>query len=259
MTPQHSKCALVLGGGIDQLALIDGFRARGYRVVAVNADPACPGRTRADVFHAVSTTDENGVLEIARREGAGVVGVISSDRPLRVAARVNAEIGHPFPLTYEQAVAVTEKPRMKRTLEAAGVPFARFVEVRNESDPILAKIPLRFPLIAKPADSSASRGISFVRGIAEIPSAVRRAISASRSGTCVLEEYLPGQEISVDAVVLDGVAHLLLITDGVVDRHPERFGLYLMNRAPTSISAAARENVRNTVERVAAHLSVNNS
>lgn len=259
MSHRTVRRALVLGGGIDQLALVDAFRARGYEVLVVDADANCPGRDRGDIFCKISTIDEDAVLEYARREGVCVAGVISSDRPLRVAARVNAELGHPFPLTYDQAVAVTEKPRMKMTLEAAGVPCARYVTVRNCEDYRRLEGMLRLPLVIKPADSSASRGISFVRAESELPAAVERALAASRSGFCVVEEFAPGQEISVDAVVLDGVPHVLMITDGLVSRRPGRFGLYLANIYPSSISAAARASVRDIIGRVAAHLGVRNS
>jgi biotin carboxylase len=225
----------------------------------VDADEGCPGRARADEFYPVSTIDEDAVLAVCRRERVEVVGVISSDRPLRVAARLNAVLGHPYPITREQAIEVTEKPRMKKTLEAAGVPHARYVRVEQGAPLDAGGLDLNYPLVVKPADSSASRGISLVERAEALEAATRRAIAASRSGACVVEEFLSGQEISVDAVVVDGVPHVLLITDGFVDRTPGRFGLYLMNAMPSSISPAAREQVRNIIGAVASHLGVRHS
>jgi biotin carboxylase len=60
-----------------------------------------------------------------------------------------------------------------------------------------------------------SRGCRAVRDDAELEAAATEAMTFSRSGRVIVEEYVEGPEFSVDAVVVDGEIHIR----GLADRH----------------------------------------
>src|SRR4029079_1961601 len=80
------------------------------------------------------------------------------------------------------------------------------------------------------------------------------AVAASRNGTYIVEEYVDGPEVTVQAVSLDGVFHPLLVTDRVT-ADPPAFGVALAHvwpcvsetQAPIEAAPAAPEalGVRN--------------
>src|SRR4029078_4528356 len=59
------------------------------------------------------------------------------------------------------------------------------------------------PVVVKPVDGSAQRGVTEVRAEGELAGAVDRALAASRSGALVLEQYLDGDEFTVNGFLLD--------------------------------------------------------
>ena len=61
-----------------------------------------------------------------------------------------------------------------------------------------------FPLVVKPVDNMGARGCRMVRSEEEFKSAVDIAVSCSRSGYAIIEEYMEGPEYSIDALVYNG-------------------------------------------------------
>ena len=56
-------------------------------------------------------------------------------------------------------------------------------------------------------------------------------MAASRNGTYIVEEYVDGPEVTVNAVSVDGVFHPLLVTDRIT-ADPPAFGVALAHVAP---------------------------
>ena len=52
-----------------------------------------------------------------------------------------------------------------------------------------------------------------MRTEAELPAAIEAALEASRNGAYIVEEYVDGPEVTVNAVSVDGVFHPLAVTD----------------------------------------------
>lgn len=227
---------LVLGAGPAQIGLLRAARERDLFVIAVDRDPAAPGFASADKRAIVSTEDEPGVDRLARAES--VDGIVSpgADWPVGVAARVAERLGLPHPIDAATAALATTKSRQRDRFAAAGVPQPRLLE-----EPAA-------PCVVKAPDRQGQRGLTFVRTAAELPAAIAAAVAASRNGTFIVEEYVDGPEVTVNAVSIDGVFHPLAVTD----RHtadPPAFGVALAHvwpcvestQAPIEAARAAAE------------------
>jgi biotin carboxylase len=59
----------------------------------------------------------------------------------------------------------------------------------------------RFPGVVKPVDSSGSKGISVVRGAADVRAALAQALAFSRKGLAVLEQFLEHDMLELDGDV----------------------------------------------------------
>jgi D-alanine-D-alanine ligase len=87
------------------------------------------------------------------------------------------------------------KDRVKRRLEAAGVPTPRACVMASPSDPC----PLDFPLIVKPVREDGSVGISsksVVRTEEELRAVVGDLVTKLRQ-PCLVEQFVPGRELNV--------------------------------------------------------------
>lgn len=210
---------LVLGAGAAQIGLLRAARARDLFVIAVDRDPSAPGFAYADKRALVSTEDEPGVDRLARAEN--VDGIISpgADWPVGVAARVAARLGLPHPIDGATAVLATTKSRQRERLAEAGVPQPRLLD-----EPVP-------PCVVKAPDRQGQRGLTFVRTAEELPAAIEAAVAASRNGTYIVEEYVDGPEVTVNAVSIDGVFHPLAVTDRLTAAAPA-FGVALAHAWP---------------------------
>jgi biotin carboxylase len=98
--------------------------------------------------------------------------------------------------------------------------------------------------MVKPVDSSGSKGVALVdpgdeRGFEE---AVQHARSFSRANQVCVEEFLPGEEVGGDAVVMDGSVSFLQCT------HKRRRGFLVSGHAlPPSITVHQQQNVARAV------------
>ena len=210
---------LVLGAGPAQIGLLRAARERELFVIAVDRDPSAPGFAYADKRALVSTEDEPAVDRLARAEA--VDGIVSpgADWPVGVAARVAARLGLPHPIDEATAALVTTKSRQRERLAVAGVPQPRVLEEAVA------------PCVVKAPDRQGQRGLTFVRTDEELPAAIEAAIEASRNGAYIVEEYVDGPEVTVQAVSIDGVFHPLLVADRLT-ADPPAFGVALAHAWP---------------------------
>jgi biotin carboxylase len=234
--PHSRQRLLVLGAGPAQIGLLRAARDLDLFVIAVDRNPAAPGFAYADKRALVSTEDEPGIDRLARAEN--VDGIVSpgADWPVGVAARVAERLGLPHPIDGATAALATTKSRQRERFAAAGVPQPRLLDEPTA------------PSVVKAPDRQGQRGLTFVRTEAELPAAIEAALAASRNGTYIVEEYIDGPEVTVNAVSIDGVFHPLAVTDRIT-ADPPAFGVALSHvwpcvestQAPIDAARAAAE------------------
>ncbi|HEY4166548.1 MAG TPA: ATP-grasp domain-containing protein [Reyranella sp.] len=140
-----------------------------------------------------------------------VVAVDSEMLPLA------AELGVALNLagnTPESVAAANDKATQRRLWLAAGVAQPQF-QIASAG---AAARPIGFPCVVKPVSLSASRGVMRVDDEAGLSAAVReiRAILAEAGGAdepILLEEYVPGWELSIDGLLTDGALAVTAVFD----------------------------------------------
>lgn len=208
---------LLLGGSPHQAHAIRRAVAAGLRVVTCDNRPENPGHVFAHEYHEVSTTDPEGVLDLARRIGADGILAYASDPAVLTAAYVADRLGLPGdPL--EAVRRAQDKLLLRGVQLEVGLPTPDFVDASD--DDAVRELRRRHPegIVVKPVDSSGSRGVTVVPVDASSRSAsdaIDRAREQSRSGRVVAEAFWgPGLPESVgDVLVLDGrIRYLGLLT-----------------------------------------------
>ena len=106
---------------------------------------------------------------------------------------------------------------MRKCFSENNVPSPKFLTVSKDEDISLEKIlsVISFPFVVKPIDNMGARGCRMVRNESEYDSSIKAALSVSRSGKAIVEEYMAGPEFSIDALVYNGT---FTIT-GFAERH----------------------------------------
>lgn len=192
-------------------------RRSGWRVIVVDANPEAQGKALADLFEVVDLKDKEGLLEIARRcQGtSGLDGVFTAGTDFSSSVAWIAEkMGLPG-IPFDVAMRATDKCLMRAAFRKAGVPSPRFACWAGDTDPRLVLDSLQFPLVVKPVDNMGARGVRRVDDEEGLVDACRSAIPLSRSSRVIVEEFMEGPELSLDAVVYRGNPTVC----GIADRH----------------------------------------
>jgi biotin carboxylase len=234
---ERGKPVLVLGAGPAQLGLLATARERGFFVIAADRDPAAPGFRYASRRAIVSVEDEVGIERLAEAEN--VEGVIAPgiDWPVAIAARVSERLGLPHPIDAATGTLATSKLKQRERFAAAGVPQPGYEVCRSVREAEEAAARLGLPCVIKAPDRQGQRGLALVGAAEDVAAAAAAALEASRSGSCLVEQYAPGREVTVNAFSLGGRFHPLTVTDRRVS-DPPAFGVALAHVWPSALPPA---------------------
>lgn len=166
----------------------------------------------------VDTLDADAMTEAARAVPDEIAGILSYDEARIAATAVVAErLG--LPTSPPDAVLTCrDKWRTRQALAAAGVPQATAVAVGSPAEALAAADRIGYPVVLKPRNLAASFGVSRADDAGELAAAYVRARSVTLPEApeqfdedVLVEEFLDGPEISVDALVLDGWVEPLVV------------------------------------------------
>lgn len=206
------KRLLMVGAGVAQLDGIRRARDLGMDVIAVDGDPNAPGLALANNPIVADITDEEQVVALARKHDVDGVMCISVDIAVRAVAAAAAELGLPGP-TPAAAFNATSKHRMRELWEQAGVPSCLYRPCRTVVEAHAAAGEIGFPVVVKPSDNAGSRGVTWVENAGSMEAAYAHAMSYSRGGTVLVEEFMLGVEMSVEGIVYNGTLHVTGTSD----------------------------------------------
>ncbi len=210
------KKIMILGASILQLPAIQKAKEMGLEVVAVDMNPNAVGFSESGIIREViSTIDIPSVLEAAERHGIDGVMTLASDMPVKTVAAVAKAFGL-CGITEDTALRATNKAYMRNALAKHGVAVPKFYKVSDKIQYAEAVKNFKSSFIVKPVDNSGSRGIIKIDPDASekyILSAYDYSKASSRSGDILVEEYMDGPEVSVETISVDGVCHIIQITD----------------------------------------------
>jgi hypothetical protein len=162
------------------------------------------------------------VLEAQR--GLRVDGVLAlGDRPGPTAAYVARGLGllHNHPASVQ---ACRNKLRTREVFRQAGIPVPWFRGVSLNAVPEPALLGINYPCVLKPISLSASQGVvrannreEFVAGAARLKKLLDspeiRATREPNLDQMLVEGYLPGREVAVEALLTEGTLRILAILD----------------------------------------------
>jgi biotin carboxylase len=206
-------------------------------VIAVDREPSAPGFRYADRRAIVSTEDESGIERLAGAERVDGLIAPGIDWPVAIAARIAERLSRPHPITPETATLSTSKLRQRERFAEAGVPQPAYEICSGAAEAAEAAQRIGFPCVIKAPDRQGQRGLTLVGSAAEVAEAVRIALDASRSATLLVEEHVPGREVTVNAFSSGGHFHPLTVTDRLTALLPA-FGVALTHVWPSELEPA---------------------
>ncbi|NMG64456.1 ATP-grasp domain-containing protein [Azoarcus indigens] len=249
--------AIVLAGGFDQIGLIEELKRRNWKVVLVDYNPAPPAAPHADIHYQASTLDADAVTRIVQAEQASLLTTACTDQALLTVAQVSEALQLPCPFNTQATRQLTNKRWMKERMREAGIPTSAFTIQHEKAD--TPPSGLIFPLVCKPVDSNSSKGVTLAETPEQFPQAYACARAASRSGEVICEEYIDGAELSIDAFVINGTTHVLMVSES--QKLANEQGAFPIHRSiqPAPAAHLLADRIKMVVSQIARAFDIDNS
>ena len=259
-----AKKMMILGASALQVPAIKKAKEMGYEIILVDYDPDAVGFELADVKLVVSTLDQEEVLKQARIYKPDVVITSTSDGPVRTAAYVNEKLGKQPDLSYEDSLCATIKSYMRERLKECHVPIPQYFVVSNEKEFQNAVQALQGDMIVKPADNAGSRGVGLIKKDSESGktqpedtlAVYEYSKSNSRNGVVMVEEFMEGEEVSVESMTVNGETTVVTITDKLTT--PPPYFVELGHAEPSRHPAKLQEQIREITKQAVAAIRLQN-
>jgi biotin carboxylase len=259
-----AQCLLVLGAGYDQRYLIKTAVDMGYEVAAVDRNPDAVGFDLATYSAPVSFSDVESVcvwVDKLRASGVDLGGVLSMgvDR-----ADLLGIYGRKYGFFCPSRSTIrnsADKAALRHWIEnCVSVPRGHLVEEASTAFQLWDAMGCG-KIVIKPIDNCGSRGVSIIDSdlpMQEIRLAMEKAKSESGFDSVLVQEYIPGPQISSETLCWDG-RHLHL---GFSDRNYRDTRGYLPQplenggTMPSSLDYETRRSVEKTIEATAEVLGI---
>lgn len=204
-----NKNLAIIGASYLQLPLIEKAKEMGYttHVFAWAANDV--GEKVADFFYPISIIEKEKILK--KCEEIKICGIcsIASDVAVITVNYVAEKMGLPGN-SIKSTSKCTNKYIMRKAFEKNGDPSPKSILIDENTR--LETLKLNYPIIVKPTDRSGSRGIYKLESSDGLMEAVIKARKEGFENKALIEEYVTGQEYSVEYISFQGFHYFLALT-----------------------------------------------
>ncbi len=208
---------IIIGGGLLQVPLIKTAIDMELVPIVFDMSDNALGMQLASIKKVqISTRDIEGCVRESRKlaRKLSIHGVITAATDAsRTVAAIASALGL-LGIRFADAEACSNKILMRRRLRKHKIPIPDFTSVWSLQELRAEADKLNFPLVLKPAENMGSRGVIKINRRQDINAAFRHTKKYSSTGEMILEEFMIGAELSIDALCFQGE----VIFTGIADR-----------------------------------------
>lgn len=207
----------IIGASYLQLPLVETANKMGIETHCFAWENGAVCKEICDYFYPISVLDKDAILEICKKVKVDGITTIATDIAMPTISFV-AEKMNLISNSFQTSLWATNKALMRERFNLGSVNSPRFLVVNDQED--ITVRTLNYPVIVKPVDRSGSRGINKIYSSENLSRAVDLAIEESISKKAIIEEFIEGEEVSVESISWRGEHYILAITDKVTTGEP---------------------------------------
>jgi biotin carboxylase len=229
---------LIIGTKADDRNLLERCRTLGIRTTLIQRKKYLDPRQveLADELLVIDYTDHALLLPVARTLHGRYryAAVLSLTEPAIIAAAtVNDDLGLGG-TSLRSVELLQDKWAMRKLLAASGVSPVHARAGTGAEDVHAFVREVGFPVVVKPVDGGGSVGVTRVDGPDEVELAVRRQQEFGGAGF-IVEEFLEGREVSVEAFSFAGAHHVVAVTDKLTGANFVELGHSMPSQLPADV------------------------
>lgn len=250
---RYMKSILIFGLGSLQKSLIKQCKTLGIRTIGLDPTPNPICKNDVDVFRVVPGDDFDMTIAVAKDFNVDGLTCAATDKPLVMMARIAELLSLPF-YSVETAEWSTDKFLMKQRFNDGGVPCAKgrlvnsFGEFESEH--------WEYPVIVKPRDNSGSRGVIYCKDASAVREAMTEAFQFTKKTDVLIEEYIDGQEYSIEGIHYKGKSYVIQYTQKRVTSFP--YNVELGHIQPADLTEEQKQQINEVIGKIAKALHFDN-
>lgn len=246
---------LFVGAGPSQAPAIEHAFSLGYEPYAIDANPDALGFRHALGFDIGDIRDPDFIKICAKHYNVDAIVAVATDVSVPSVARACLSLNLPS-ISVSAADISVNKLMQRNHFKAAGLRVPKYIPFRNSNKAQEIAIEIGFPVVIKPSDSAGSRGVSLVKNKNDVILAADSALAESFSKVGIVEEYIDGDEISVEGFVVNGIFHPICLSEKKRTSPP-----YLLDTEvyfPDSLNPTERSSILNLASKASAACGLDN-
>lgn len=216
---------MIIAGGDWQIELIKKAKKMGHYVICSNLYEDSPAFPYADACEVADVLDKETNLKIAQKYMPDAIISDQSDIAVPTVAYLNEKLGlHGIGIL--KADLFTDKSKQRNFCKNHGIAVPDFRVCKNVSDalPMLEKYGR---IIIKPIDSQSSRGVYTITSREQLKENYQDTVRwSNREKVFLAEEYIGGDEFTIDGLVVNGRHYPLCIS--VKEMYPQALNISRM-------------------------------
>lgn len=213
------KKILHLGAGELMINNILLLKEAGYEIYLLDKNPNAPAFAFADGFEAIDVVNAVEVLAYAKKINADAIMAVN-DAAVQTAAYASSKLN----LIYHTVVVAekcTDKGLMRQSWEEKKLSQPAFKIVHSAEEIRKAVSEIGLPCILKPCLNWGSKGVSVINAENDIDWAIDFALNNNRNDRFIVEEFIPGLEVTIEGLVQNSKASILARSDKEHQDHPK--------------------------------------
>ena len=232
--PSHEKKILVIGSGpirIGQGIEFDyccvqgvwAIKDLGYEAIIMNNNPETVSTDfdTSDKLYFESLNIDDVMNVIKRERPYGVILQFGGQTSLNLAEKLNSRSINILGTAYHNIDLAEDREKFCELLESLHIAVPEGLAVINEEEAFEAVRRLGYPLVVRPSYVIGGRAMQVVYNDTELTRYLKEAVSLSTEHPVLIDQYIQGKEIEVDAIA-DGEDILI---PGIME-HIERAGVH---------------------------------
>ncbi len=248
------KKIAIIGANDFQRQLILKAKEIGLETHVFAWEDGAVGKVDADYFYPISIIEKEQILEKCKEIGIDGICSIASDLAVLTVDYVAEKMGLNAN-SIECSEIATNKFLMRKAFKKNGDPIPKFIEVgENEKFDISD---FSYPLIVKPTDRSGSRGITKITDKSQLSAAIKSACNDSFEHKAMIEEFVEGNEYSVECISFHGKHSFLTVTQKLTTGAPHF--IETGHIEPSGLDEATVKKVYNELAKAVDALLITNS
>ena len=252
----HEKKILVIGSGpirIGQGIEFDyccvqgvwAIKELGYEAIIMNNNPETVSTDfdTSDKLYFESLHIDNVMNVIKRERPQGVIIQFGGQTSLNLAEKLSSRSINILGTLYSNIDLAEDREKFCELLDELGIAVPEGVAVTSEEDAFAAVRKLGYPLVVRPSYVIGGRAMQVVYNDVELKRYMKEAVSLSTEHPVLIDQYIQGKEIEVDAIA-DGEDILI---PGIME-HVERAGVHSGDSISVYPNYSLSEEVEKTLE-----------